>query len=883
MDTGLKKLWARRKSKDDDGRKDSAVSGLRKSEGTEQTHFSTSASPPFLRVHTFSTDRETYPSSPPTGSKFRPMSNGHGASRPLISRSRATDDGGSILLAVNRAADAVSKAEQDFQISATRYTHKHVRPSTPRYIDIFSLSGSSSPNRRPGYNEDIAVRNLDMARVALEGSHSYYVPSSRYQEEVAARNAHPSLTSTPATSPSVLPAVFNFGQPDQARGLPGAVGVPSQSPRRLEGRSLSSQSYQTHNLAGLHPRQQSDKSAQPRRPVLPHALSSYQLSASEKTQMRYTDSPSLSQRPEYSKRSTSNLSNLSSGSRVINLQNRTIMDLTGDDFDVSTETAPAPDLKSSPALDNARLATTRTAQEPAVHLSTRIRSDSSQPASKIPAHTEGEVSQARAPSLEPVFDPPTARVQAAASRLISSFAPIFTLASSSPRNSLVIDKATASTAEKDLLQTQNVDESHRHGRAKLATESAPREGDMVSEQSSPAGSSTPPLDTNTIFDEVLLVEDKNGIRSKRVEQVATQRAGLVRDPRPTPVRGAYIHLSSETSGKPGVPSSVLSRDFATTATKQTLTSVPEDTETNPDDHVPSLAKETSPGKDGLSATRKDTMLAYTSTFDELQFSQKQAEAREALVRLQLSLNEDFLSVPSTKSSPSKPKSTFSDGKPAAPGTTIVRSSEPSPNVQDRSAYFDIPARPESAGTPYHHLTTVLQRRGSAPELEDNSWPFMGRTAKSLGKGKEREIDLNGPGPSVWNSPSKQPLPLPPPLKLSHHPFQQRFSLPVVPPSPGEISLSHFPIPVSLPRRPAPKPFAISSSEKDHSASRPPFHKTVSNPLPGSTPGTEDWFLRRKSSTQSQSSSTSAFSIPYHMIPDRSSSARDHVVMEGNNG
>jgi hypothetical protein len=38
-------------------------------------------------------------------------------------------------------------------------------------------------------------------------------------------------------------------------------------------------------------------------------------------------------------------------------------------------------------------------------------------------------------------------------------------------------------------------------------------------------------------------------------------------------------------------------------------------------------------------------------------------------------------------------------------------------------------------------------------------------------------------------------------------------------------------------------------------------------------------VRRPSSQHSQASSASVFSIPFHMIPDRSSSVRDRSVVE----
>jgi hypothetical protein len=67
---------------------------------------------------------------------------------------------------------------------------------------------------------------------------------------------------------------------------------------------------------------------------------------------------------------------------------------------------------------------------------------------------------------------------------------------------------------------------------------------------------------------------------------------------------------------------------------------------------------------------------YQSTFNEAEFAQKQAEARAALIRLQESLNENFLTQtpPSRSSRPNAPKHAFSysDGKPVAPSTIFAQ-------------------------------------------------------------------------------------------------------------------------------------------------------------------------------------------------------------------
>ncbi|ETI21118.1 hypothetical protein G647_07462 [Cladophialophora carrionii CBS 160.54] len=942
MDKGLKKLWTRRKTKAKGSRKDSGVSSLRKSQSTEQTHYSSNTSSPSIHIRNISTDHAKSPLSPAVSSRLQPAPGAGAVSRPSTSWSGPPTDGsGSLLNAVNRAADAVAKPERDYRYPAERNPRDYARPKTPRYVDIFSLSSSNSPNPRPGYNEDVAERNLDLARVALEGTHYHYVPSSKYQEEVATRNAHPSLPGSPATSTSVR------------RQVASAASNYPRSPQRFEGHSFSRQSNHTHNSTGLHSRHDSDGSEgshQRARDVqalkesvsrLPHAqiptapvdstqghksvstspevaagypgkppresdlheepanaLSGYQLSVPEVTQLSSVDESSFSRSHENSMRPPSNPSN-----RAINLPYRTILDLTADTPDAVAEGSPPSNYSSTPVLEHARIDTMRRVYGPVIPSSftetTQTQSDSVQPATSPPANAESpasaEVAQPRAPSPAPVSAQPSPRKSPAEMHFASSFTPVITIASASPRASLVM----AEPAEADIVKDTSIEPgtgvSQKQEELRFAPDSFPSRHDGLSDVQSRVAETAMPSSKGT------LSTTSTEVRSKEGEETMDQKEDLTRNPDPTPVVGPYLHLSSNNPELPVTTSNasgVNARDFANAATKPALTSVPEDPEVDDNGDTSSPPPKSKPLAKTYSSRDGDANgYAYgsplsQSTFDESEFAQKQAEAREALIRLQLSLNENFLTKPSstsvarsTKSNPRKHTYSFSDGKPAAPSSLFSQFRERSPTPVDRQAEPDHSGGSERAETSYHHLTTVSRENNNVELREETAMRSMSKTGKKREKFRHGpELDLNGPGPSIVNDAPKQPLPLPPPLHLTDQSLHPRFHQPqpVVPPSPGEVSLSNFPLPVSSPRQSVQRPSTTSPTDKERATPRPPSRNAPQPPLPNSTTGMKERILRRQSSIKSQSSSTSQFSIPYHMIPDRSSSVRDRSVMEDDN-
>ena len=119
---------------------------------------------------------------PGSSSRIQPML--VGISRPSTTNSRP-GTAGSMQIALDRAAEAVKQQ----QIRSTSSPFSQVGLRAGRYIDIFAISGQATKPTGT-FNEDVAERNLDSVTLTVEEQHFQYEPTSKYQEEVAARNAH---------------------------------------------------------------------------------------------------------------------------------------------------------------------------------------------------------------------------------------------------------------------------------------------------------------------------------------------------------------------------------------------------------------------------------------------------------------------------------------------------------------------------------------------------------------------------------------------------------------------------------------------------------------------------------------------------------------------
>lgn len=1002
MDTGLKKLWSRRKTKGRDSTHESGLSNLRKSQSTDQDGLSTPNSPGALR----------------SGNKHSPLDR---VSRHSTSLSRPGTSGtDSLLSAVNRAADAVARSEQEYQESADHYFKHHVRTKTPRYVDIFSLSsnGMSSPSI---YNEDVAKRNLDLTRVALEGSQNGHVDRSKFQEEVAIRNAYP--TSPSGNSAGVSPLVYQDGFDNRHSGrLPenGSSLASNNAPvsQRLEGDSLfreqnmqgstsshlrqSDRSWEFQELSRQHEMtplthqpnsfastnghsnhmpstshnttdilaytfpglsQSHTARPQPQEPVPTQALRSYQLSAAESSRVRSIERPHRTQSnsarnagvtndfqgADYSVRAPSSLSNTSSVKRAIKLPNRTILDLTGDDSDIFSDVNPDESTNSSsPVVEHAKLDTMRRIPGSAVigpttdDRTTVSSSSRTKPTSTISDELHSAASEV--PPSRSLRDHVSERLLSNARpwnpRFASAFSAVNTIATSSPRASVVLG-APAPTSNGPVTEQQTQIQRatpgpHRMAEQQIrASQEITENEDLVQKQAE--ATCVPNERTSGLNSEVVDIgsddtpqETQKAVANQDGFQATQSTPSHLRESTDTPAIQPHTHAASEqlhpdhAVAKPRAPG-VITRDFADMATKSTLSSVPEGTESDGNtrsrrpgqlaDHRRVHSHDPSHGRQ-YQAGRQVSIRPpiFESSINEEELARKQAEARAALIRLQESLNENFLEVsapapapvirPSSRTGGSQRTSSSRDSKPVAPSSILaqVRTNSPAPpeiRVEADNADKVVDGvEPEAS---YHNLATIphADRTGAASSDKPPTVVSPRDKEREDRKGKQRadaDFDSDGPGPPILTDEAglnQSALPLPSPsLPLpqsfasnqTHHPNARQQQQQQPPPSPGEVSLSSFPIPVSSPRQSRPASNSIAdatgpaSQAGDQQQQQQQQNATTSlHSRQGSGVGSAG--VRRQSSQRSQASSASAFSIPYHMIPGRSSSMRDRSVAE----
>lgn len=160
---------------------------------TATTRSSATASRPSDTEIKLSHDQLRQPSSPTSPTQRSPGQSSRiqpllvGISRPNTTTSRP-GTAVSIQTALDRAADSVH-----YPPRGTQSPISQVGLRSGRYIDIFAISGQSTKPATT-FNEDIAERNLDTIALTIEEQHYTYEPSSKYQEEVAARNVLPLAT-----------------------------------------------------------------------------------------------------------------------------------------------------------------------------------------------------------------------------------------------------------------------------------------------------------------------------------------------------------------------------------------------------------------------------------------------------------------------------------------------------------------------------------------------------------------------------------------------------------------------------------------------------------------------------------------------------------------
>ncbi|KAL2405782.1 hypothetical protein ABEF95_005899 [Exophiala dermatitidis] len=1059
MDIDLKKLWSRRKSKGRHVTQDSGTSRSQKSHGTDGSARHISQSPRIVHSGEHSFDYsipESYPVSaaaahPPGSIAGNPPQTGAaGIHRPSTSLSRpGTSGSDSLMSAVNRAADAISRSEQEYQDTANNYFKRHVRTKTPRYVDIFSLASPNSIGSSIRYNEDVAERNLDLTRVALEASRNDY-----FQEEVAMRNAYPTPPASNGikASPPLYHDRFNDTRPKgQSEHLLNRTSNP-EAPGRYEEhaplkdhKSLSSndshhrqqrdQSWGSHPVQELNPpRHQTDGSPVPdtrpnhlpppaghahanaslydplgiihnpsvrlasQEPAPTETLASDHLSATGSApagrsehpgfslpgNVRYTGSSTGSKGADFSLRSPSSLSHAPSVKRVINLPHRKIMDLTGDDSDVFSEVNAESNYSSSPVIGHAKVDVVRRISGLAINgaPAENANSVSDSLSTNRTSTLSGEVplSVSGAVQSGPARDQPSevllSEVVARHFRSKSGFSAINTVAASSPRASVVVGPLTTTMTNAVVPegrgQPKAANGGHQHmAECENSANQPAIEGEPIRDEAttlkhaetrSVAGedglSSRP---DSTVNERLLSHEKPNGTFKQDGSQARSEQPHAANLGQMSSIQDHNQGDSTEPStvllAAPHLSDGVITRDFADMASRSKLTSVPEgaepcengrpkrlaDLEGKKQNHTP--ASSIHDGQYPANHVSVPPPPMYKSTFDEAEFARKQAEARAALIRLQESLNENFLEpipAPVERPSSTRSRSGISEHKQeaaskngSAPASSVASAEvrhetatatvPPEIKVQDDDGNIDgVKAGPETE-TSYHNLATLPHA-----DVSKNR-EYVELVSREKHRGKQRAEDsLDGPGPSVLDQAQTQSLPLPPssrdhfrqPHQQQHHHHHPG----PVPPSPGEVSLSHFPIPASASKQSAtaapmnngvgtgngtangnivqgqagsgeqqPQPPAQQgggpSTSRPHSQTHPAslaFHsrqnsETGTGAGAGAGSSSRAMQMRRQSSQRSQASTASAFSIPYHLIPGRSSSIRDQSVAEAEGG
>ena len=935
---------------------------------------------------------------PGSSNRMKPML--IGVSGPTGNLSRPGTSG-SLQNAVTSAADKVA------QFPSSDFRPGHTRTKSSRYIDIFSISNAKTAFS--SYNEDIAERNLDTNIVSKEVLRDGYVPSSKYQEEVARRNAAPPLrtsmdqvrlSSSDGYRPNYAELrahgapkeyevegrlandedIRKFHEAEKAvqyeyRRRRQLLGEPVQSTpttadvrdsNRPETRGRDYSRHQMWNgvvrksVPVSHP-QQPDVPIQER--VVPYSrqsiegqrqleqesrplsasqmihtgviptgtLPGYQVSRSELSQPREADTLSMSQqsitdRPGMPERGSSSLSIASSVKRTINLPHRKIMDLTGDDSDVFSDGDGAESyMNRSPVVEQAVQDSCSKLRPSVVDSFVKAEQprdptlkDNSGDITPTPSTAVDDERQYSEPSMQ--YPPP------------STFSAINPVASLSPKTKNYVEPISVLEAKPTPLAKET--RKSTSGKLYTVAETEPelddyetpveeyRRGFPCSRQV--IDSDTPESDNNFSAPVIERHDFAMGQRGlKKIPIVPPSPAASLKTPtqsdfgQSTPNR---IQLSPESLHSsdfinPSNSFGVLTRDFAVTPTRnassQPLAANRGDIEPNTSAKVKSPLKSKPvyilPNGEPLRPAEPEdrTIPKYSSDFNEDEFKRKQDQARAALIRLQQSLNEEFIPPP-RETGKAQPKAnsarrhtnsnSSNDGRPYAtppssiftqvrdyhrPATSQVNGYTESRETSRQRTAFSVHeqvTKPRYA-SPAPAATVKPIRRQISPNPES-------RDMRRHSKGKEKEpssglSEMQRLASEMKNTKLVMP-----------NPSQQRIYQDAVAPSPGspgEISLSSFPVPTPAhSRQTSTMSNSVAGPSHQHTGSNfSSFSRAAAAPSPvvSPTPGSPDQYrhvVSRRGSIKSQASamtSTSQHSIPYHLIPERGSSMRDSLVKE----
>lgn len=827
-----------------------------------------------------------------------------GVSRPgeFVSRPGTA---GSLQHAVSRAAD----------MSSQEFAKGHTRTKSPRYVDIFAVS--KTPSIASAFNEEVAARNLD-TKVTRTVQQPDYVPTSKYQEEVAVRNSYRRSSEAPRSSADRNHRSWISSGTESG---PSRGHTPHHSWSKTISDSPNDLPFTSGPKATTAPHPYPSVSDAPG--TVDVRLAGYSLSRSEVSQPRQAEY----QPP----RSSSRMSATSSQIPVITLAHRTIMDLTAsDDEDSQPQSQPSqpPKADAQPSVPE-QLATRQLPpqeqQQQPPDTSGRNQPDALNP----PVATvlqQAEYNPVQVVSqMEPLQTPETAPKQQSI-----SFSTISTLASLPPASQPAAQASSKAqlTSRRDHVAGQlavpasnrlsTVNETESDGENGPGEISMPTSPEPVVKDSTPATNHEPAVPSNDV-------------PSTTAAQGRPQ--ANLKD-----IYSSPESLQSSDFTHPSNAFGVRTRDFALSPSKS---SPRVEREANTKAKVSKVGSGSSEPDAPVSMTNGVGSNATAELFDEDAFKKKQDQARAALVRLQQSLNEDF-SPPAREQAPARPNRmngvgqrrvlaarTSSDPNgPVAPSSVFAQTRDHYPSGVDGYDETSTPSihtqapRPTLHAQPSSSSSTTARPSGrsasSRPPLQQSqsNIQMRARSADKKGKGKEREIDvalfalqrtaeeITGGPPRAASAHGRyvhSPVPsdrragsvagaydrgafdraangfAPGYFDLKRPAPSKQHSHGPVPPSPGDVSLSNFPTAPqqhyqAQPSSPAPVvpsgPRGNGYQQRGDSVVEKDFASGVS--------------LKRRGSATSQASrltGASQYSIPFHMIPERGSSVRDAIVQE----
>ena len=871
----MKKFWQRSKSRVRGSQSERSSSGIGPQASTKVNAASRNA-PAVPAVPERSANRTSGADSssrPNSGNRMQPMLVGISRSSGGWSR---PGTGGSLQNAVDQAANQVAQtsssefykghsrtrspryvdifATQNPKSSKTSYNED----VAARNLDVKrAAEGSVQHSYVPSskYQEEVAARNAhgqtkSLGQVSYENlpphreaprstamESGYQIPPNKLADEDDIRKLHeaqlaslrqPRPWSGPKSGPRPGSAQRSDVQPAQAV-------QPRLSSRPLSDAQRPYESMHSADKTVNRRRRSSDPSGSSDRgreaheqPVQPFSTSGlntvvatsplpgYQLSQSELRQ-RDSDSRAPSQpaslhRPAYTDRSMSNASTASSARKAINLQNRTIMDLTGEEDDTSVNDYVGSNGSNTPAVEGAHVNSFRR-MYPDVD---RTRSlDQQRNADEgVPQRQTEEATSL--PSSVPI----TGRASPQSHQPIS-FSTINTVASFSP--SRHVNGETPPSNDKMMSSPSKIGV---RGQSKLYTlsETEPETDEFATPAEEPIEylSRFPSLAKGKGKARAISAEEDSVADrlSSSPASVETQRPPVTATSTPQNIQMSPESLQSRDFVEPSRAFGVLTRDFAVTPTKlmpnPRSDQVP-NTKAKVQHRVPVPNNEVTRAVGSPIANGTSDM--SSSTFDEEGFQRRKDEARAALIKLQQSLNEDFATPPRI---PRKPvNSARYRAVSTSPGpSNRSRPMQPatfSPQVYDYQASQpqvngDIQAR----GSSYKQQSSAPDgpsgsaRPASAASVVTVRPIHQQRSASAQSRDRKREVasaldDMRRIADEMRNPRLAHSLPpAPPAVQKLNNTNINRFSSSTnstnssdVVPSPGELSLSNFPAPASV--------------------------------------------------------------------------------------